>query len=319
MNKNKPNEQKRYYTFSRYLKEQFGERVHKIAIDAGFTCPNLDGLKSTGGCTYCNQEGFSYNSRREILPISTQIKNGIQFMKKRFKCRKFLAYFQAFSNTYAPVPELKKIYDHILDYPEEIVGFSVSTRPDTISNANLDLLTSYQDNYEVWLELGLQSCHNETLDRINRHHTFEHFVHALLEAKQRNLKVCVHVILGLPGESFEDMLKTAQALSSLPFDSLKIHLLHVMKNTQMEQEYYEGKIDLLSMEEYINCCVNFLEYIPPHVSIQRLTADAPSNVLIAPLWCQQRHDIYQAIDKELELRNSYQGMKLNKKVKVQVA
>jgi radical SAM protein (TIGR01212 family) len=299
--------EKRYYTFGRYLRERFGERVHKIAIDAGFTCPNLDGLKSSKGCSYCNNSGFSYNSRRSIRPISEQIEQGIAFMRKRFKARKFMAYFQAFSNTYAPLRELKQTYDQILPWREHFVAMSVGTRPDCVSPGALDLLEGYTDLFEVWVEYGLQSSHNRTLERINRCHTVERFLQTIEITAQRNLKTCVHVILGLPGETHADMMQTADLLATLPFHSLKVHLLHIMKHTVLEQEYMAGRVPIFSMDEYVQTCVDFLERIPPHVSIQRLTADAPSDVLVAPLWCQQRKQIYDRIDQELERRNSCQG------------
>ncbi|MBZ0258659.1 TIGR01212 family radical SAM protein, partial [bacterium] len=236
----------RYFPFSAYLKERFGERVHKVSIDAGFTCPNIDGLKAEGGCTYCNNEGFSYNTRRMIRPISEQIEGGVAFMGKRFKAKKFIAYFQAHTNTYAPVSQLKAVYDQILPY-EELVALSVGTRPDCISNKVLDLLESYSDKREVWVEYGLQTTHNETLKRVNRKDTYERFLWAIEQAEGRDLKICVHVILGLPGESHEDMMLTAERLASVPYDSLKIHLLHVMKNTQLEDEYNRGLVKMFTL------------------------------------------------------------------------
>ncbi len=304
--------EKSYFPFSQYLKQRFGQRVHKIAIDAGFTCPNLDGTKSYGGCTYCNQQGFSYNSRREILPISMQIDKGLAFMKKRFRCRKFLAYFQAHTNTFAPLQTLKETYDCILPYQDEIIAMSVSTRPDAVSPATLDLLESYNEHLEeVWVEYGLQSCHNQTLERINRQDTYERFLWAIDETCKRNLKICVHVILGLPGESHSDMMQTAECLANLPIHSLKIHLLHIMKGTVMEEQYRRGKMDVFTLEEYVNHVVDFLERIPPEISIQRLTADAPPNVLVAPDWCLDRKLIYESIDAELIRRESWQGKYCN--------
>ncbi|MDP8245963.1 MAG: TIGR01212 family radical SAM protein [Candidatus Hinthialibacter antarcticus] len=296
----------RYFPFSAYLKERFGERVHKVSIDAGFTCPNIDGLKAEGGCTYCNNEGFSYNSRRMIRPIPEQIETGVAFMRKRFKAKKYIAYFQAHTNTYAPVSQLKAVYDQILPY-EELVALSVGTRPDCISNKVLDLLESYSDQREVWVEYGLQTTHNETLKRVNRKDTYERFLWAIEQAEGRNLKICVHVILGLPGESHEDMMLTAERLASVPYDSLKIHLLHVMKNTQMEDEYRRGLVKMFTLEEYVQVCCDFVERIRPEVSIQRLTADAPPSVLVAPEWCLERKHVINSVEAELERRSSRQG------------
>jgi len=298
---------KRYYSFGKYLKERFGCRVHKVAIDAGFTCPNIDGTKGVGGCTYCNNKGFSFNSRVHSRPIREQIEDGIAFMRGRFKATKFMAYWQAYSNTYAPVNYLKSLYDEILPF-EDIVSMAVGTRPDCVSPRSLDLLESYSDTREVWVEYGLQSSHNRTLERINRLHTYENFLWAIDKTMGRNLKICVHVILGLPGESREEMLQTAERLAPLSFHSIKIHLLHVMKNTEMEKQYLRGEFEIFTMEEYIQTVCDFVERLPADISIQRLTADAPPDVLIAPLWCLERKTIYQKIDEELERRNAYQGL-----------
>lgn len=299
----------RYFPFSAYLKQRFGERVHKVSIDAGFTCPNIDGLKATGGCTYCNNEGFSFNSRKTVRPIAEQIESGIAFMGKRFKATKFMAYFQAHTNTYAPVHELKAVYDQILPY-DDIVALSVGTRPDCISNKTLDLMESYSDRREVWVEYGLQTTHNETLRRVNRQDTYERFLWAIEQAEGRNLKICVHVILGLPGESRDDMMVTAERLAGIPFDSIKIHLLHVMKDTQLEEQYKRGEVELFTLDEYAQVCSDFLELVRPEVSVQRITADAPPSVLVAPEWCLDRHHVVRTVLDELERRDSRQGARL---------
>ncbi len=298
---------KRYFTFGEYLKQRFGCRVHKVSIDAGLTCPNLDGTKGVGGCTYCNNEGFSFNSRREIRPISEQIESGMAFMRRRYKAKKFMAYFQAHTNTYASTSQLKKLYDQILPY-EDIVAFAVGTRPDSISLKTLDLLELYSDRFETWVEYGLQSSHNRTLERINRCDTYEKFLWSIDVTAPRNLKICVHVILGLPGETHEDMMVTAERLAPLPYHSIKIHLLHIMKNTPMAKEYEEGLIDFFSMDEYAKTVCDFVERLHPDVSIQRLTADAPPNVLVAPQWCLDRKTILAKIDEEFERRGTFQGI-----------
>lgn len=311
--------QKPYYTFGQYLKNRFGERVHKVAIDAGFTCPNLDGRKGTGGCTYCNNEGFSFNSRREVMPIPEQISKGIAFMEKRFKARKFMAYFQAFSNTYAPVPHLKEIYDQIIPFGDKFVAFAVGTRPDAISRHTLYLLESYSDRYEVWMEYGLQSSHDRTLQRINRCDSYQRFLWAVDKTRLHNLKICVHVILGLPGETHADMMETADRLAELPIHSLKVHLLHIMRNTQMEYEYAQGLIPMFTLDEYVQTCVDFVERIPSHISIQRLTADAPPSLLIAPDWCMDRRTIYERIEQEFKHRGTLQGSRVDPCMNMQCA
>lgn len=298
---------KRYHPFSHYLRQRFGERVHKVSIDAGFTCPNIDGTKSTGGCTFCNNEGFNFGSRRAPRPIPEQIENCIQFLRARYKANKFMAYFQAHTNTFAPVPELKRIYDQILPH-RDIIAMSVGTRPDSVSPKSLELLESYTEPLEeVWVEYGLQSSHNRTLERINRADTWERFLWAMEETSKRNLKICVHVILGLPGEDRADMMETAERIAPLPFHSLKVHLLHVIENTPMADEYRRGEIRIFEMDEYVQTVCDFLERVPPHVSIQRLTADAPPDILVAPQWCLERKAIYERIDGELERRGTRQG------------
>lgn len=298
----------RYFPFSQYVKQRFGERVHKVAVDAGFTCPNRDGVKGMGGCAYCNNEGFSFNSRVETRPIDDQLQAGIAFMKKRFRARKFMAYFQASSNTYAPLPRLKQVYDVVLPF-EDIVAMSVGTRPDCISTAALNLLESYSDKREVWIEYGLQSTHNRTLERIQRGDTYERFLSVIEQSAQRNLKICVHVILGLPGETHQDMMDTADRLASLPYHSIKIHLFHVMKNTPLEGQYAQGIIKVFELSDYVDTCCDFVERLRPDISIQRLTADAPPEVLVAPQWCLQRKQVVEAIQNELERRGSSQGTK----------
>lgn len=302
----------RYLPFSAYLKGRFGERVHKVSVDAGFTCPNRDGVKSRGGCTYCNNEGFSYNSRLELRPVREQIETGMAFASKRFNARKYMAYFQASTNTYAPLPILKSLYDEILPY-REIVALAVGTRPDSVSPDILDLLASYQPKREVWVEFGLQTSHNVTLRSVNRRDSYERFLWAVDEADRRGLKICVHVILGLPGETREMMMQTADRLAPLPYHSVKIHLLHVVKDTIMAKQYERGEIQILGFEEYVSLCCDFIERIAPCVSIQRLTADAPPGILIAPQWCLQRRAVIDAMQAEFERRETRQGIRWDEK------
>ncbi|UCD57141.1 MAG: TIGR01212 family radical SAM protein [Candidatus Hydrogenedentota bacterium] len=300
---------KRYYQFSEYLKERFGCRVYKITIDAGFTCPNRNGKLGWGGCTYCNNMGFSANTRRARVPVREQVEQGIDFIRNRYKAEKFIAYFQAYTNTYAPLDVLRACYDEALEF-DDIVALSIGTRPDCVPEPVLDLVEGYQETHEVWVEYGLQSIHDATLRRINRGHDYSTFLDALDRTKRRGLKVCVHVILGLPGESHDDMMATARAVSEMGIDSLKIHLMHVLKDTLLEKELAEKRFEPLKFDEYVNLVCDFLEYIPSEVSIQRLTADGPRSVLLAPRWATQKRKIIAAIDAELERRDSHQGERL---------
>jgi radical SAM protein (TIGR01212 family) len=300
---------KRYYPFSEYLKERFGCKVYKVTIDAGFTCPNRDGALGWEGCTYCNNRGFSANTRRTPLPIRTQVEQGMAFMRERYKAEKFIAYFQAYTNTYAPIETLQAYYDAALAF-DDIVALAVGTRPDCVPEPVLDLIGGYRDTREVWVEYGLQSIHDSTLARVNRGHDYATFLDALERTKRRDMKVCVHVILGLPGESREDMMATARAVGEMNVDSLKIHLMHVLRDTPLEKELVEGRFTPLEFDEYIGLVCDFLEYIPPDISIQRLTADGPRSILLAPRWATQKRKTLAAIDAELQRRGSCQGSRL---------
>ena len=300
---------KPYYPFSDYLKERFGCKVYKVTIDAGFTCPNRDGKVGDGGCSYCNNMGFSANSRREPAPIREQIEQGMAFMRDRYKAEKFIAYFQAYTNTYGPLDTLKGYYDTALEF-EDVVALSIGTRPDCVPEPVLDLVQSYRDTHEVWVEYGLQSIHDSTLSRVNRGHDYASFLDALERTRDRGLKVCVHVILGLPGETHDDMMATARAVAGMGIDSMKVHLMHVLKDTPLELELKEGRFKPLEFDEYARLVCDFLEYIPPDVSIQRLTADGPREILLAPKWATQKRKTIAAIEAEFKRRNSHQGLKL---------
>ena len=300
---------KPYYPFGDYLKERFGCKVYKVTIDAGFTCPNRDGKVGDGGCSYCNNMGFSANSRREPAPIREQIEQGMIFMRDRYKAEKFIAYFQAYTSTYGPIDTLKDYYDTAIEF-DDVVALSIGTRPDCVPEPVLDLIQSYRDTHEVWIEYGLQSIHDTTLSRVNRGHNYASFLDALERTRDRGLKICVHVILGLPGESHDDMMATARAVAGMGIDSLKVHLMHVLKDTPLEIELKEGRFTPLEFDEYARLVCDFLEYIPPDVSIQRLTADGPREILLAPKWATQKRKTIAAIEAEFKRRNSHQGLKL---------
>jgi len=301
--------QKRYRTFGEMMRERFGCRVQKVCVDAGFTCPNRDGSKGRGGCTFCNNKGFSHNTRKQRKSIRKQMEEGIEYTRRRYKAERFIAYFQPYSNTYGPVDVLKEKYDEALAFPDVVV-LSVGTRPDCVSTEVLDLLAGYSEKRDVWIEYGVQTVHNRTLERVNRCETFEDFERAMEKTISRPLFICLHVILGLPGESRGDMIETARALSDFSYHSLKIHLLHIMKDTLMAKQHEQGEIATLSQAEYAERVVDFLEYVPPTVSIQRLSADAPSDILIAPQWCLDRAGTIAAIDKTMSRRDSWQGKEL---------
>ncbi|MEQ8220811.1 MAG: TIGR01212 family radical SAM protein [Candidatus Eremiobacterota bacterium] len=298
---------KRYVSLNNYLKEKFGSRVHKVPLDAGFTCPNRDGSRGMGGCIYCNSLGSGTGASREGKSIEKQMEEGINYLSKRFKTNKFIAYFQSYSSSYGPVEKLKKLYDSSL-IDDRVVGLSIGTRPDCLNKEILDLLEDYQKkNYMVWLELGLQSVHNKTLELINRHHTFEDFLSALDMAKGNGLLVCTHIIFGLPGEDYRDMIETAKKLSKLPVDGVKFHSLYVIKGTPMEKLLNEGIYKPITEEEYVNIVCEAIALLPKHVVIQRLTGDPKKGELVEPLWTMNKQKTLSLIEKNLIEKDLWQG------------
>lgn len=298
-----------YYSFNQYLRDKFGVKVHKVTVDAHFTCPNRDGTLGWGGCTYCNNAGFSVNSRAEpgsSISIREQLEAGIEYKRRRYKAKKFLAYFQAYTNTYGPIEHLKELYDNALSIPD-VIGLDIGTRPDCTPNPVLDLIEFYASRTEVWLEYGLQTTHERTLKLLNRGHSYAAFVDAMERALGRGINVCVHVILGLPGESRDDMMLTAKRLGQMEFQGIKIHLLHVLRDTTMARQYANGEISLLSLPEYASLVVDFLECLPPRVVIHRMTGDAPPSLLVAPDWCLNKTGVLRAIEEEMQRRNFRQG------------
>ncbi len=296
-----------YRTFNSYLKQKYGGRIQKISIDAGFTCPNRDGTKASGGCTFCNNIAFSpYAMTKQT--VEDQIQKAMTFYKSRFKNIKgFLAYFQAFTNTYAPVEKLKELYDKALEY-DEIIGMSIGTRPDVVPDEVLDLIATYTvEKPEIWIEYGLQTANPKTLRNINRAHGVAEFVDAVLRTKKRpNIKVCAHLIVGLPGDEYEDFIESAKLIASLPIDGIKIHPLHIVRHTVMEKQYQKGEIKLLSMKEYARIVVDMFEYLPDEIIVHRLTGEAPEEELIAPDWClpKRKQEVLKTIEEEFKRRQA---------------
>ncbi|NPA13005.1 MAG: TIGR01212 family radical SAM protein [Aquificae bacterium] len=288
--------------FNQYLKEKYGGRIQKISIDAGFTCPNRDGNVAFGGCTFCNNTSFSpYAMTRQT--VETQIEKSMEFYSKRFKNVKgYIAYFQAFSNTYAPVEKLREIYDKAMEYPQ-IIGMSIGTRPDVVPEEVLDLIATYTvKKPEIWIEYGLQTANIKTLRNINRGHGVSEFVDAVLRTKRRaGIKVCAHMIVGLPGDEYEDYIETAKLIGALPIDGIKIHPLHVVKHTVMAKQYANGEFEVLDMEEYAKIVADILEHLPEDIIVHRLTGEATDEELIAPDWCSSKRkmDVLKAIDNAI--------------------
>lgn len=297
---------KRYRTFSSYLKERFGCKVHKISVNAGFSCPNIDGTLSDKGCIFCDNYAFSPSLKLTNLSLEEQIKTGMDYGRKRFGAEKFIVYFQPFSNTYGDIKTLKEKYDVIKKF-QDIVGISIGTRPDCIDEEKLELIESYSENYEVWIEYGLQSVHNKTLKLINRNHTYEDFLKAIDITRGRKIKICAHVIIGLPGENEDDIILTAKECGRLRIDGIKIHPLYIVKGTEMEELYKKGEYQVMDMERYIDVLIKFLEHLWKDTVIQRLTADCPSEFLVAPLWIREKEKFLSLIDEKMEKLNTYQG------------
>ena len=297
---------KRYNDLNTYFRSQFGCRVQKITVDAGLTCPNRDGTLATGGCIYCNTRGSGTGAHAKGLSITEQLQQGKQALARRYKARKFIAYFQSFSNTYAPVARLQALYDEALAV-KDIVGLSVGTRPDCVSEPVIELLQSYTADHLVWLEYGLQSAHDETLRLINRGHDRRAFCHAVEITRNRGLKICAHVILGLPGENRTQMLATADLLAELQVDGVKLHLLYVIKGTRLEQLYRSRQFQCLQQQEYVDLVCDVLERLPQHVVIQRLTGDPHPQELVAPDWAVRKTETLTAIHETLEKRDTWQG------------
>ncbi len=294
------------HTFGQSMLQQHGERVHKIALDASFTCPNRDGVKGTGGCTFCNNASFSPNGRTPPA-LCTQIDGGKRAIFKRTRAQKFLAYFQAYTNTYADVQALQALYDEALAEPD-MIGLSVGTRPDCVSQEVLDLLLRYQQRgLVVWLELGLQSAFDATLKRVNRGHGLKEYEETASRARKLGIPVCTHLIVGLPGEAEQHYHRTLDTVLELGTDGLKIHPLHVVKNTMLALEWRRGEYRPLERGEYIRIAADLIERTPAHIVYHRVTATATPDILLAPAWCSQKWNVLNGIALELERRGHRQG------------
>lgn len=296
----------RYNDFNTYLKNIFGCRVQKITIDAGLSCPNRDGTISSGGCIYCNVRGSGTGAHTEGLSIIDQIASAKTALFRRYKAKKFMAYFQSFTNTYGPFDTLKNLYEQALGL-EDVVGISIGTRPDCVSEPILDLLQGYADDYMVWIEYGLQSANDSTLSLINRGHDFSCFKAAVDVTKNRGIYICAHVILGLPQESKVHMLRTARSIADMEIDGIKIHLLYVVKGTKLDMLYRSNRYRCLEQNEYVDIVCDFLERIPKHIVIQRLTGDPHPDELVAPEWSLKKMETIALIRNTLEARDSWQG------------
>lgn len=293
-------------TFGQDLLKRYGERVHKLAINAGFTCPNRDGTKGRGGCTFCNNASFSPHTQ-QLPSVTSQIALGRQVLAKRTKAKRFLAYFQAYTNTYAEIDQLAVLYEEALTQPD-VIGLSIGTRPDCINATVLDLLSHYQQcGYEIWIELGLQSSFDESLQYIQRGHTFADYQQAVQLIQQRAIPICTHLIIGLPNETRWHNLQSLQRVLQLGVQGLKLHPLHVVKHTVLAKQWQQGFYQPLSLTDYINIAVDMIERTPIDVVFHRVTATASLNILLTPIWCHKKWLVLNAIENTLQQRHTQQG------------
>ena len=289
-----------------YLRRRFGCRVSKVNVDGGFTCPNRDGTRGSGGCIYCDNASFSPNGTVARIPIETQMAEGMAYHRVRLKSEKFIIYFQKFTNTYAPVERLRDLYSRALAHPD-VVGIAIGTRPDALSDETILLLEELAKSHYVSLELGLQSMNDGILEQINRGHTLAEYLTAVDRLAGRGIEICTHLIYGFPGETRTGFLNTATLIASLPVNSLKIHQLHAVKGTKLAELYYRGEFTPLSHQEYVSTVCDFLELIPPAVTIQRLYGCAPLAIRVAPTWDLKNNQMWYSVVNELKRRGSWQG------------
>jgi hypothetical protein len=298
--------QKPYRDLNSYFRERFGSRVHKVTLDAGLGCPNRDGTISTGGCIYCNASGSGTGAHRQGLSITAQIERSRVRIARRFKTDKLLAYFQSYSNTYGPIDHLRRLYDEALAVPG-VVGLAIGTRPDCVDGDILNLLERYARERLIWVEYGLQSAHDRTLQLLNRGHDVACFERAVAATRGRGIQICAHVILGLPGESKQAMLATADRIARLGIDGVKLHLLYVVRGTPLETLYDAGNYRCLTQTEYVDTVGAFIERLPPTMVIQRLTGDPHPRELVAPDWSLQKKATLERIHRWFEAHDSWQG------------
>jgi radical SAM protein (TIGR01212 family) len=301
--------QLRINSYGYYLRRRFGCRVSKVNVDAGFTCPNRDGSKGTGGCIYCNNVSFSPRDTLAVIPLEEQMAAGMEYHRKRLHSEKFLVYFQKYTNTYASVDLLRDLYYRALQHPD-VLGISVGTRPDSLSDQALELLTEIARTHYVCLELGLQSMDDKILNLINRGHSLDDFVRTVQRAAGRNLDICAHLIHGFPNETAEQFIQTADLMGSLPINAIKIHQLHAVEGTELAEMYYRGEFVPITLEEYVRTAADFLERLPSRIAVQRLYGSAPLEICVAPRWGLKNNQMWYAVINELIRRGSWQGCRL---------
>ena len=298
----------RYRTYNHWLQGRFGERVHKVIVDAGFTCPNRDGTVAVGGCTYCNNSSFRPPLAIKTAPIHEQVAKGIAYLRKRIGARKFIVYFQPFSNTYADTHYLRALYTEALEHPD-VVGLAIGTRPDCVDEAKIEMIDTIAQKTLVSLEFGVESIYDDTLQKINRGHDYSAFIRAMELTRGRAFHTAAHLILGFPWETRDQWLSMADEISRVGIDSLKIHHLHIVRGTAMAREYLEQPFPLMSFEEYLDLICEFVERLKPSIVIERLFGEAPLSLLVAPDWGKTRNEVMLGIRRRMDELNVIQGAK----------
>ncbi|KRT63733.1 MAG: radical SAM protein [Candidatus Dadabacteria bacterium CSP1-2] len=297
---------RRYNNYNSYLKEKFGCRVHKVSVDVGFTCPNRDGNVAIGGCIYCNNDSFVPSYAKSRVSLQDQIRTGMEYQKKRFKAEKFIIYFQAYTNTYDKIEKLEKLYREALD-SENVVGLAIGTRSDCVDEEKIKLFDDLAKDWFVSIEYGIESIYDKTLEYMNRGHNYKSIIDAIRITKERGIHIGAHIIVGFPTEAKEEMLQMADEVSRLNIDFLKVHNLHIVKNTPLARMYAKDPFHLFNYQEYLDFITCFLERLAPNIVIERLFTDTPQDLLIAPRWNKTHTEILRGIDMELERRDTYQG------------
>jgi uncharacterized protein len=307
---------KRYNDFPTFFRNLFSERVQKVSVDAGFTCPNRDGTKGRGGCTYCNNKTFKPRYCNLENSVSYQVQQGIRFFEQKYKSMRFLAYFQAYTSTWAPLENLIPLYEEALQHPK-IVGLVISTRPDAVNEELLDYLADLSKKVYVMVEFGLESHLDTSLEKMNRGHTFAESVWALEQTALRGISNCAHFILGLPGEQPGDWLEQARVISQLPVQNLKLHQLQIHKGTVMQKQYRNNPeyFHLFTAEEYVDLIVDYLELLNPGIIVERFISQAPPEMLIAPKWELKNFEFVARVEKRLKEKETWQGKKFNTDIK----
>ncbi|WP_251942759.1 TIGR01212 family radical SAM protein [Staphylococcus sp. Marseille-Q5304] len=299
-------ENKRYHTWNYHLKNKFGQKIFKVAIDGGFDCPNRDGTVAYGGCTFCSAAGSGDFAGNRADPIEVQFQQIKDRMHEKWSDGQYIAYFQAFTNTHAPVEVLREKYEAALKEPG-VVGLSIGTRPDCLPDDVVEYLAELNERTYLWVELGLQTIHQETSDLINRAHDMQTYYDGVAKLRKHNINVCTHIINGLPGEDYEMMMETAREVAQMDVQGIKIHLLHLLKGTPMVKQYDKGMLEFMSQEEYTNLVCDQLEVIPPEMIVHRITGDGPIDLMVGPMWSVNKWEVLNEIDDELARRASYQG------------